>query len=187
MSKTYIWYGKDEFSMDKIKPIDVELTKRLKFLKPKGGGVWASPTRTTMSWKKWCEEEMFALDKFKYKQRFKLSEDARILTITAPTEFIRFMDKYTEQRKYSSETFVKIKLKNDIQAYTYDKGKLKFDLLLDIAYHCNNLELNIEKLLADYDGMEVRHGQQYSLMHTLLDTWDCDSICVWNKDVINLI
>lgn len=45
--------------------------------------------------------------------------------------------------------------------------------------------LDFEKISKDYDGMEIIHGDNYTNLHDdLFYTWDCDSIVIWNKDVI---
>lgn len=46
--------------------------------------------------------------------------------------------------------------------------------------------LDREKLYNDFDGIELHLSQNPRLSNSVFQMWDCDSICVWNPDVINL-
>lgn len=46
-------------------------------------------------------------------------------------------------------------------------------------------KLDFERIMDEYDGMELIHGNNYSELHDGgFYTWDCDSICIWNPEVI---
>lgn len=72
----YVHYGSNKFDMKKFR----EIENIPEFAKPKGG-LWASRIDTEYSWKEWCENNEFGLDKLKESFKFKLKEDAKILTI----------------------------------------------------------------------------------------------------------
>ena len=42
--------------------------------------------------------------------------------------------------------------------------------------------------MLEFDGMVLIHGKHYCELHSNgFGTWDVDSICVWNPDIIELI
>jgi len=52
---------------------------------------------------------------------------------------------------------------------------------------CRSRQLDFPRLKAAYDGMELmdfRAWQRNPFLHFLLPGWDCESICVWNPEVI---
>lgn len=50
-------------------------------------------------------------------------------------------------------------------------------------------ELNLEKIYQKYDGIEVWMSKDWENFHYTLpfSTWDVDSLCVWNTNVIKII
>ena len=49
-------------------------------------------------------------------------------------------------------------------------------------------KLDIKKIMENYDGMVLIHGKNYDeLRYSFFYSWDVDSICVWNPDVVELI
>ena len=49
-------------------------------------------------------------------------------------------------------------------------------------------KLNVEEVMNKFDGMVLIHGNHYCELHDNgFYTWDVDSICVWNPDMIELI
>lgn len=63
---------------------------------------------------------------------------------------------------------------NDIIPYTIHKGIIP---TLD--------SLNKSKLMAEFDGIELFYSENSAnLRYNHFYTWDCDSICIWNPDVI---
>ena len=49
-------------------------------------------------------------------------------------------------------------------------------------------KLNTQVLMSKFDGIVLIHGKNYSELHNnFFYTWDVDSICVWNPDVIELV
>ncbi len=45
-------------------------------------------------------------------------------------------------------------------------------------------KLNLSKLMAEYDGIELHMSENKSLYSGFFYGWDCDSICIWNYDCI---
>lgn len=122
------------------------------------GGLWASPSDADLSWKDWCEREDFK----EYKEgdyfKFKLKDNARILEI---------------KNKKDVDNLPKL-----------DEG---FDLsIINIA------SIDFEKLAKDYDAMIVwmykdNSPAMFESMYYLMYGWDCDSILVFNKEMIEVI
>lgn len=52
---------------------------------------------------------------------------------------------------------------------------------------CSTLgTIDFERICSEFDGMELFISDDYMNLHGgLFNTWDCDSICIWNLDVIN--
>ena len=44
--------------------------------------------------------------------------------------------------------------------------------------------LDTEKLYSEFDGIELFLSDNYSMHDGIFNSWDCDSIVVWNPDVI---
>ena len=89
---------------------------------------------------------------------------------------------------------------NDIFSPDYKKNLSKvesertseriLDLLSKIESHIWDLEsldlVNWNKIMDQYDAMELHHFD-YMVVHSLFNLWDCDSICIWNKDKVILL
>ena len=45
-------------------------------------------------------------------------------------------------------------------------------------------KLNKEKLYSEFDGMELFISENWRMHDGFFNTWDCDSIVVWNPDLI---
>lgn len=184
MKKKYIWYGKDKFDINKLKKIKVNKSmvipeysdKPTEYKNQYGeenylGCFWASPVNTNYSWKDWCEEEQFNLDKFKQFQTFTLKETANICTIDSMESLKEFMKKYTKYRYFDENNNQILKDFTDEYLDRWLWRRFIFDW---------------NKVLHDYDGMEISHDFNFNLMHNIFNTWDCDSICIWNPDIIEL-
>ena len=56
--------------------------------------------------------------------------------------------------------------------------------VLDSEFHCSD-KLNREWLYANFDGIEFCYSDiSCPVWETVFCLWDCDSICIWNPDVI---
>ena len=171
----YIWYGSEPFDLNKVHPVD---PKRYIETKIKGG-LWGSPIEeedeTYFTWKDWCKSEDWELrpNSFKYNQVFEVDE-SKIYTVEDNVTLAALFSCY---------------------------GKCPYgDNLQDI---CNNILLlseddddyipfgmvaiDYEKLIKDYSGLKVIHGDWRSTIHGYMNTWDCDSIVVWDKDIVKTV
>lgn len=156
--RVYIHYNSDKYDKERLRRAvnDPEKHYLEDSLQYKPHGLWASPEKCDLSWKEWCEDDDFYIERLEKSFKFKLSPKARILRIN------RLKDAYkhivVEVRHFIFDPDL---------SYTYQK--------LDIAqiYHY-------------YDGMEVIMSNDYINLHhnRIFYWWDVDSLCVWNPDVI---
>lgn len=91
-----------------------------------------------------------------YNFKFTIDKKAKILLIT----------KLKDISKYVSKS-------NNIHPY-------------DDALHCATSMIDFEHIMKDgYDAIELIHGDNYMELHSgAFNTWDCDSIIILNKDII---
>jgi len=117
-------------------------------------GLWASPENSEWGWKDWCEGEEFHVEKLDKNFRFKLSPDAKVLRLNRIEEADRYIT-WIDNR---------------------------------------NIELNLPLIYNHFDAMEVSYSSDYRFGSVWLDdsrevlnlfnSWDVDSICIWNPSVI---
>jgi len=72
----YIHYGHDKFDKEKFEPIK----NRREWIKPLGG-LWASRVDAEFGWVNWCKDSGWE-DKLEQYFKFKLKDNAKVLTIT---------------------------------------------------------------------------------------------------------
>lgn len=118
------------------------------------GGLWASPIDSKWGWKDWCQSEEFNLDALKKNFTFTLSPNAKIYVIDN---------------------------QNDLFAVSTHQSQYMRTLTIDFAQLINN----------GYDGIYVTdkaanefHSYSGNLNIEGLNAWDCESICIFNKNVI---
>lgn len=60
---------------------------------------------------------------------------------------------------------------------------------LDDGFYSINYKLDLDKIYAEYDAMQVNFNRDFVRLHNnnVFYTWDCDSICIWNPDIIKPI
>ena len=179
--KEYIHYGSKEFDpklvdkslevMRNFEPYDgvgkFNMIKNYGF-KPKG--LWASPVNAAYGWKEWCESEEFHTERLNSSFRFTLSNKAKILKIRTEKDIMDYLilSDYTKDRIKNDKC---LKITKNIKIYTSTSDRF-----------------NLSKLAEDYDGIELFLSDNYnSLRYSVFYSWDCDSICIWNKDIINII
>lgn len=100
---------------------------------------------------------------------------------------------FEEFRKYDENDCFKFKLKPNAKVLVLE---CKDDLAnlprveVDLTYISMNIDIDFEKLAEDYDAIMVyiRRGKEYfdSLYHELYG-WDCDTLLVMNKEIIEVI
>lgn len=123
----------------------------------KPNGLWASPVKSESGWKNWCEDNDYCTDRLTKYFKFKLKNGAKILEIR---EFSDILDYFV---------------------------KSKHGWLVWINGDCYNAYLNSKKLIENFDGMELYLSENWQLRDQYFYTWDCDSICIWNPDVVETI
>lgn len=123
----------------------------------KPDGLWASPVDAREGWKDWCEGVDWNTASLNKHFKFKLKDTARILEVH------------------------KIE---DILLYVY-----KHHLGWGLWYDGKSVKVYLDKqaLMEDFDGMELYLSENYKLRDQFFYAWDCDSICIWDPDVIEVI
>lgn len=189
MKKSYIWYGSHPFDMDKVESVYDSNGKPYasRLLKPRKG-LWGSPVDCTRSWKAWCESEDFHYPEgFRYRQMFNLKDGARVCYLNSKASVFKFVAMYFEP------------MVSEIMKTAITDASSKYDLLkmlddpkenwdyVDLSFAADGFGICMPRFLKDYDAMEVSHKHHWQLIHGVFNTWDCDSICVMNKDVIELM
>ena len=133
------------------------IQERELFVKPYGG-LWASRSDSTMGWKNWCKNQEFHLS------------------------------------KYSDDNYFKFYLKQGTRILVIDNHKQLNDLPhIDVkskfGFELSAFQiLDFQKIAEEYDAMEVFHDN-YTEIHysSIFNSWDCDSICIWNLSKIKPI
>ena len=156
-SKIYIHYGHKNFDRD----LFTEIKNRDYFVKPHGG-LWASRINAEYGWKQLVTDNEFFTGKYRDDNcfKFKLKDGARLLVITNDDQLDTLPQQHTPH------------------------SNLVFTTCLDF-----------EKLKEEYDAIEVLIYEDKSEiqdnfvdgLYNKLYGWDCDSILVMNKDVIQEI
>ena len=158
----FITFG---FHVDKAKinPISDEVWPGLE--KPKGG-LWASPVDSIFGWKDWCEGEDFHTDRLKTWTKFKISPEAKILVINSYDDLVEVARKYSERRF-------------DLSPYDSDRV-LKFVKMQEDGY---------SGVFLTYRGHRENHliWDRRSPVCCGLNTWDCESIILFDPEVIEIV
>jgi hypothetical protein len=78
----------------------------------------------------------------------------------------------------------KFTLTKKARILTVRKREDIFPYLIPIA-HFGGYKLDFNKIMKDYDGMELIHGNRYLELHdNEFYAWDVDSIVIWNPYII---
>lgn len=118
------------------------------------GGLWASDINSTHSWSKWCTSEQFQCQRLEIYFLFTLSENARVCTIDS-------MEKFNAIAK----------------EFAMHPQPENLGIFGAVA-------LDFEKLATQYDAIEVILSEDYHLLNQAFPCWDCDSLLVFNPDVV---
>lgn len=158
--KTYITYGKgnifDKEKLPKVEDLEIELSCLNKVRKT----LWGSPIDANYGWKQWCEDNGFNTELLTESNSFcwTLKKEAKIL--------------YIEDLQ---DIFDKVPF---IKAPLYE-GSTYMETFIDF-----------KKIIAKYDAMEICMDNGY-FGHMFVDkreqcfnSWDCDSIMVFNREMI---
>lgn len=193
MDTVYVHYGSDKFDYDKLKK-SIDLVKALlnlsiidkllidymelekdydeemsrilrifRLLPSKPIGLWSSREITDYGWKDYCTNEGYE-NKYGLEKsfKFKLKEESKILTINCEDDILPYIINEDEEQ-HKSYIFKKIDW-FECKTSTIDK-------------------LDRQKLYDEYDALEIPDIcalPRFSMFYM----YDCDSICIWNPDII---
>lgn len=155
LDKVFISYGTNNYDSSMVKPIDVNSRWGKSVNKPHGG-LWASPVDSEFGWGDFCNRDAFNLKALSKHFLFKLKKGSNILIIDSADDLVH----------------------NSI----YDRD----------AWKCI---LDFKKIVRNYDGIYISDNAASRLRYDIklkgkdvyvsgLATWDVESICIWNSEVI---
>lgn len=90
---TYIHYGHEAFNPDDF----VEISNG-GWIKPKTGGLWASPVNAERGWKEWCEDECFRECTEDNSFKFTMRDSSRIFYIDSKEALEAFAKRYASSK-----------------------------------------------------------------------------------------
>lgn len=124
-------------------------------------GLWASRIDAPYGWIDWCrdqsfdDEEEFGFGDFSCNFKFSLSPNAKILGIHREVTILPYV------------------IKNpDVIHFGFGQTDI-----------CDGIDYK-EIKSQGFDGMELFMSDDFSLHNSVFNAWDCDSIVIWNPDVI---
>ena len=156
-NKIYIHFESEHFEKEMFTKI-INL-KEISMLNKPMGGLWSSPEDSENRWDIWCHAVGYSHrnNYWNKKFRFILKENANILKVTGDM--------------YINLPHTQIELKYPLINIIPEKYKQPL------------YELDYEKLSSMYDGIEVNFSDNPELL-SYFDFWDCDTLLVFNPNVI---
>ena len=153
----YIHYGDDCFRKERFH--SVENRSGYPCNKPSvGSGLWASPVNADFGWKDFCIREDFRIGSLDKSFKFRLAKNARIYHIYTTKDL--FLLPEVDYGKYRETDF----------GY--------------MSRYC----IDYEKVSHMYDAIELHlfnsDGYRNDSLDFYLYGWDCDSIIIFNPDII---
>ena len=92
------------------------------------------------------------------------------------------LDRYFVFKVKDGAKIFTVREDSDVSDYLYTP------YLYTLKYMSPPNYIDFNKIMKEYDGMELIHGDNYlSLHYSHFYSWDVDSIVVWNPDVIEAI
>lgn len=80
------------------------------------------------------------------------------------------------------------KVKDGAKIFTVRKNDDVSDYICPLRYTDVFKHIDFNKIMKEYDGMELIHGDNYMDLHFgHFYSWDVDSIVIWNPDVIEVV
>lgn len=157
--KTYIHYGSYSFSYEICRQCFDNMKNGILAATLKPFGLWGSDINSEFKWEDWCRLEEFHLDNLKSSFKFTLDPSANILEIKKEDDILPYI---IIDESYSRPNVFGHQLKTSISD-----------------------RFNINLLAKEFDGIELYMSENYTeLKYSIFNTWDCDSIVVWNPDII---
>ena len=145
------------YGSNKFSNDEWEPIKNENWIKPHGG-LWASAIDAPYGWKDWNETSDYMKCEEENSFKFKLKPEAKILIIDSE----KALEQLIPNKTYS------------MNGYVHGIGSAR-------QYY-----LNFETLSRRYDAIDFQLSKDHEL-YWLMYGWDCDSILVMNKDIIEEI
>lgn len=179
----FVSYGTDNFSEKKFKvPVFNQVNN-----KPYGG-FWGSPIDSKYGWGKWSDDNDFNIMSLDKHVLFKVKKGSRIYIIDTKEDLDKIskqVSMYEDQKDDMIKTMLG-KYNNDMRYY---KSIVK--AVEDYISKYNENVIDFDRLVKNYDGIYVTDNAVRKLRHvaggTGLYTWDVESICIFNPNVIEII
>ena len=126
----------------------------------KPSGFWASPVDSSWGWKDWLLSEDYHTETLETSFEFCLKEGTRILQVRKPEDIIPYLKKGENYEIYRRR-----------QRYYAPMA---------------GMELDHEKLVQEFDAMELFLSEGYSLFRNnfIFSIWDVDSIVIWRPECV---
>lgn len=159
MNKIYIHYGHSSFDPSKF--IDVrDNTEYLCDGRKPHSGLWGTWVDSNYGWKEilQSDKEIFRNEGWRLGEffTFSLQRDAKIISIHNEENFNRLLHPF------------------------FSEYKIDYTKALEAQF-----KIFWEKMAEQYDAIEVDAGSN-TYLHMAFKGWECDSICVFHKEVIIL-
>lgn len=185
----YIHYSKEP--IEKLETKSYENFVNL--LKPRG--LWFSVENTgykdDISWKQWCEETEFELERLKYSHEIEFKDSANLLFISNKKQMIEFNRNWSKtpsllkgiNEKYLEPSKDLIKPLFDLFVKKHSDEKISFEEYKELSSIYNIPDW--ENIAKEYDGIIIAPYQQsWRLIFSWYHGLDCASGCIWNLDSI---
>lgn len=207
--RKYVWMSEDEFDMDKFKlPVEFRydcMSAQNYFTKPSSRYCkkifWGSmiDENKYLTWNNWCKDQEFRNNR--YFMNFKLKDDVKILSLDSYMSIYEFFKEFStldENELISLKNFAVLcdsfYIKKEYSNLSKSEQlrieetitETMYSDIQDIIYSKDTIMDSWKDIFEKYDGMEIIHFD-YNFVHLFFDTWECDSICIWNKDKIILL
>lgn len=92
------------------------------------------------------------------------------------------LDRYFVFKVKDGAKIFTVRKNDDVSDYLYTPH------LFTLKYMFPQKYIDFDKIMKEYDGMELIHGDNYMDLHFgYFYSWDVDSIVVWNPDVIEVV
>ena len=162
INTVYRHYGSNKFDRKLLESsFNSEIKRKYDRMEWKPFGLWGSPVEcNAYTWEEWCLGEDFHIEKLSSHFNFTLKKSARILKIINVEDAFPYI--------YRGNLS---KLWNNFEDWRYSIGA----------------KLNLNLIYKEFDAMEVSYSKTSdfsALRYSVFNTWDCDSIVVWNPNMI---
>lgn len=179
----FVSYGTDSFSEENFKTPTFNQSNN----KPHGG-FWGSPIDSKYGWGQWSDDNDFNIMSLDKHVLFKVKKGSRIYIIDTKEDLDNIskqVSMYEDQKDDMIKTMLE-RYNNDMRYY-----KAIVKAVEDYISKYNENIIDFDWLVKNYDGIYVTDNAVRKLRHvaggTGLCTWDVESICIFNPNVIEII